>query len=250
MTTIVSGVHPAGLREYGHRFLSGWGMWPRDHRLAFYTEEPTEVPVGAVNRSLWDCYGAKEFYERNRNKPEARGHKTRDYSFAYDALKFFKQLMAPEHASNFLPNGEIMVWLDADVVTHTQVPSALVESMIGDADLCYLGRDAVHSEIGFWAVRLSEMTREFLFSMAETYRSDRFLKLQQWHSAFVFDNCRALAEERGMRSRNLTKGQRGHVWFRMELGKYTDHTKGPRKRKGFSPENPDAWWERSCSISA
>lgn len=251
MVTVVSGVHPAGLIEYGHRFLSGWSHWPRSHKLAFYTELPNEMPVGAINRSVWECEGAVAFYERHRNRPESNGRRTSSYSFAFDAVKFFKQLFIPEHAAAFLPDGEALCWLDADVVTHTKVPEHLIEAALDGNDLCYLGRDATHSEIGFWAVRLNAASRGFLKSLADMYRTDTFLQLKQWHSAYVFDACRADAEEASaLRARNLTRGHRGHVWFRTELGKYTDHTKGPRKRNGYSPENPVAWWERACSISA
>ena len=248
MTTICTGWHPAGWEQYAHRFAADFAKhWPDDVDLVAYVEEPISIPVGEI-RSLWDCNGVREFIEANKGSPVRCGsaptngwrdkdHK-RGYCFKYDAVKFCKQMFIPEHAASKLPDGEILAWFDADVVTHRKVPEGFIESLIGKADLCSLGRKTYHSEIGFWAVRLNDNTRSFLLSLAYLYRTNEVFKLAEWHSAFVFDHCLKKFEHiDGGRVKNLTPNGTGHVWFQSKLGVYTDHLKGDRRKiAGASPE--------------
>src|ERR1700754_3187780 len=162
--TVVSGFSPAGYKEYGKKFLESFDKyWPQEVDLQVYTEEfMTGVPRKGL-RSLWNCEGADVFISRWKGHRPYNGFPpnprfkpkeiARGYSFRYDAVKFCKQCFIPEKASKELPDGDIMVWLDADVITFRAPPKDLVESLfpIG-ADLIYLGRRESHSEIGFWAV--------------------------------------------------------------------------------------------------
>lgn len=244
--TVCTGFSPAGYVEYGKRFLARFhAFWPRDVSLRFYTEEPADAPRG-VCVSLWDCTGAKAFADRHRDNAAAHGLKEvpgwkpkdrdRGYSYRFDAGKFFKQLMIPEHCAARFDDGTILAWLDADVMTLSHVPIGFIEGLIGDADLVYLGRERFHSDIGFWAVRLNSLTRAFLGELADIWRSDRVFELPEWHSAFVFDHCRRNFEAVGGNAINLTPGGRGHVWFQSPLRAYTDHLKGGRKAIGRSLE--------------
>jgi hypothetical protein len=260
MTTLVcTGFSPAGYFEYGRRFLETfWQYWPERVGLAVYTEEAVLVPRGEC-RSLWDCDGARAFYERHKDNPERCGRapipgwRPKDrgvgYAWRYDAVKFFRQCLIPEQAAAGLADGDCLAWLDGDVVTFATVPETLVEDMLGPsdkgADLVYLGRGAYHSEIGFWALRLNGRTRRFLAQLGELWRSDKLFALGEHHSAFAFDYCRKAAQRRGLIARNLTPSAAaaGHVWFQTELGRYTDHLKGAkRKQLGYSPEHPLKWW--------
>lgn len=240
MTTVISGCSPAGYLEYGRAFLSSFhARWPDDVGLLFYTEQPIDVPRGEC-RSLWDCDGARAFADRHVQNIAANGraeHYLRPkeqragYSYRFDACKFFKQLMIPEHAAKGLPDGEILIWLDADVITTDFMPKGAIEGFLDDTDLAYFGREAFHSEIGFWAIRLVPATRMFLASMAGMYRSDAVFKLKEWHSAFVWDHCRRRYEKAGGRAKNLTPGGRGAVWEKSPLAKYSRHLKGKLKAK-------------------
>lgn len=243
---VCSGMHPAGFAQYGHRFLESFhAFWPRRIDLAVYTEERIKVPRGEC-RSVFDCRGIKVFQDSIKNNLEARGKEPRrgwrekdrqaGYCFRFDVSKFHKQLFIPEHAAESLPDGEILVWLDADVFTSIRVPDDLVEGMLGDADLCYLGRPGTHSELGFWAVRLNQRSRKFLFDLAEIHRSGAVFGLAEWHSAYVHDHCRVQNERLGLKAHNITPNGRRHVWFQAPIGKYADHVKGPmRKALGYSP---------------
>lgn len=243
MIRVCSGFSPAGYREYGRRFLDTFDKhWPAAVDLRVYVEEAVPMPRDAC-RMLWDIPGARAFYDRHANNAAAQGkvpqpgwkerERQKGYSFRHDAYKFFKQIFIPEAAATDLADGDILVWLDADVVTFKDVPATMVPDLLGDADVCYLGRDRSHSEIGFWAVRINAKTHWFLTTIAEIYRSDMVFALAETHSAFVWDYARRSA---CLRERNLTPGGHGHVWMQSPLRQWTDHLKGGRKGMGRSPE--------------
>lgn len=252
--TVMSGFSPKGRIEYGERFLAGFASyWPGAVKLQVFVEELAEGSASvrpAYNlRSLWDCPGQREFLDRHAGNLAAQGRAknlpipwkpgamANGYNFRFDAVKFSRQCFIPETAAAGLPDGEILVWLDADVVTHHPVPTGFLEGLIGDADGAFLGRGRKHSEIGYWAVRLSPGTRTFLAQLAGLFRNDTVFQLKEWHSAFAWDWCRIEATEQiGLVFRDLTPGGQGHVWHQSPLCRYTDHLKGNRKGKLASPE--------------
>lgn len=234
---VCSGFSPHGRLVYGERFLASFHRhWPNPVELQVWVEEPFEMPRRAC-RLLWDIPGALEFHARHSGNQAAKGlaaqpcwkdrEKARGYSFRTDAYKFWKQIVIPEAASQDMADGDILVWLDGDVETTRPVPHGFVPSLLGDAEVAYLGRARGHSEIGFWAVRLNRRTRRFLHEIALLYTTDEVFRLREWHSAFVWDTVRAAS---GMVERNLCgKGMVGHVWPHTALARYTRHDKGKRK---------------------
>ncbi len=259
MTTICTGWHPEAWDEYAYRFIDGIvEFWPEGTKVIAYVEDGPTIkgwsltePLCIEARLLWDCDGAHKFIWHNKKIPahcgkqECKIHKgwkakdhRRGYTFRYDAVRFCKQMFIPEDAAKLLPDGEILAWFDADVVTFDHVPPDFIEQLLGENDLCYLGRNGYHSEIGFWAVRLNSHTRPFLESLAQVYRNGEVFNMDEWHSAFVFDNRLELLKRvnKEIKILNLSPNGKGHVWFQTPLGDYTDHLKGPRKKLGRSPE--------------
>lgn len=256
--TVCSGWHPAAWEHYARRFAETFAQhWPADVRLIVYTEEPVRLPRGEC-RSLWDIDGARAFVERNQSIPARAGRAPhpkwlgKDHrkwangipAWRWDALRFFKQCIIPTDAAHRVDDGDILVWLDADVVTFADVSADMVSGLLGNSDLCYLGRNK-GAEIGFWAVRLNTLSRRFLGDLSGLYIDDRIFSLPQFHSAYAFDHARAVAERGGLKVRNLTPGGRDHVWMQCKpLMSVCDHLKGDRKNIGHSPEHPMRWWER------
>lgn len=241
---VCSGFSPSGKKSYGDRFLATFDRhWPKSVELVVYVEEQTPMPRGA-ERILWDIPGAREFHHRHADNLAAQGREPRPcwkprelvkgYSFRTDAGKFWKQIVIPQAASldeklGPLEDGDILIWLDGDVVTTRDVPEDFIQKTLGDADVAFLGREPKWSEIGFWAIRISPITLEFLSLIARMYTEDRVFKLPHWHSAFVWDYVR---RQLNLSERNLTRpGTRGHVWPHSVLGRYMVHDKGGRKPK-------------------
>lgn len=237
MTRVCSGFSPSGYLNYGKRFMQAFDAnMPEAVELAIWVEEPVKMPRGAC-RDLWEIPGATALRDSYTGNPVAQGlvaqpvwkHRERldGYSFRSDAAKFWKQILIPQQASLDMADGDILVWLDADVVTTHPVPAGWFVRLLGDADVVYLGRTRSHSEIGFWAVRLGPDTRKFLADIAAVYTSGAVFDLPEWHSAFVWDHVRRAA---GLAERNLCGPHaHGHVWPGTELARYTRHDKGPRK---------------------
>lgn len=239
--TIVSGWDKRSYSKLGQQFLSTVEKyWPDDIRVGVYVD----WALGHAHhpyKPLLECQGLAEFKARHKDNKDANGlgapnarwkpvDLQKGYCWRFDAVKFSTQLFIPEAASKHLPDGEIMVWFDIDVVFTAPIPKHFVEGLIGDADCVYLGRPPKHSELGFWAVRLSPVTRGLLTGIADLYRHDAVFQLAEWHSAFVFDDARRHWEsEFGLRGKNLTPGGHGHVWPGCPLGRYSRHLKGKRK---------------------
>lgn len=257
-TTVVTGWHPPAFELYADTFVTTFMKhWPKAVDLIFYTEEPIMGPefcrkadkyqrYNVTERSLWAIPGVKEFIDSHQHPryhglDPVPGWQKKDFraggSYRYDAVKFCKQLFIPDHATERLPDGEILAWFDADVVTYADVPDNFIQSLLGPFDLVTVGRDRGHTDIGFWAIRIGPNTRKLLNEIADSYRSGYVLKLEEWHSAFLFDHWKDKFKAEGLiRHKSLTRGN-GHVWFNCDLGKYTDHLKGPsRKALGYSPE--------------
>ncbi len=248
---VCSGFSPAGYQQYGKEFLSSFDrFWPKEVELLVYCEEEVEVPRNGFMK-LSSCWGVDDFIRKYNDNPEANGRKQTDrtinwkpkdtmkgYSYKYDAVKFSRQCFIPEHASfeAQLLDDDILVWLDADVMTFKKVPERFIQSLLGDNDLCYLGRTNNHSEIGFWAVKMGRYTRKFLRTFAHVYRSSDVFNFDEWHSAFIFDKCKE-AVAPNLKIKNLTPNGSGHVWFQSPLAQFTDHLKGnARKNLGRSSE--------------
>jgi hypothetical protein len=244
MIRVVTGFSPKGYGEYGKRFLDTFHKhWHPDIDLRAYVEEPVLMPRGEA-WSLWKCDGVKEFIDHHKDDPEKNGrvpnakwkerHRRFPYNFRFDAVKFCRQCFIPEHAALDMADGDLLVWLDGDVVTEAAPPKGFLDELIGEHDIVYLGRKGTHSEIGYWSVRLNKRTRMFLHQFAEVWRSDAIFDLPEWHSAYAFDHSRRYI---AMYEKNLTPGGGGHVWLQSPLAKYTDHCKGAaRKALGHSPE--------------
>lgn len=234
MTThVVTGWNVPSYNALGRQFENTFiKYWPKDVDLIIFRDwEKCDGLAGFLS-----------FFKDNKHangRLPVKGWKPRDiqsgYTFKFDAVKFAPQMFVMETVAKDLPDGDIIAWFDCDVVSYRPIPPDFIESLIGDSDIVFLGREPKHSEIGFWAVRLSQQTRRFLSGLADWYRDRTIFGLDEWHSAFVFDATRKKYVS-DLRQRDLTPGGRGHVWFKCPLGDYTDHLKGDRKKIGYSKE--------------
>lgn len=251
--TVCTGMWGEAYEKYGRRFFESFdAMWPEEVALHVWSDRQLPLdPKGerdVRNLRMGGTVGWTEFISAHIGDPEKCGRQPREgwkdkdraagYSFRFDACRFAGQSFIPEASAAMLEDGHTLAWFDADMVTHAAAPVGWIESLVADFDGAYLGRGRKHSEIGFWAVRLNDGTRQLLYDFAELYRSGEIWSLRQWHSAFVWDEARRRLETNGaIKLRDLTPGGEGHVWFQSPLKAYTDHLKGPsRKAAGRSPE--------------
>lgn len=253
MTThIISGCSPDGYRDYASACVATWATyWPPEIEIAVYVEENNLWPARIKQRTLDVCPGQVEFIEKNKTWPQANGREANElwskraradlarggYCYRYDAVRFSRQLFIPEHAVSQAQDGDVVAWFDADVLAFDHIPSGFVERLMGNSDVVSLGRDGQSTELGFWAVKVNTQGRDFVHKLAETCRSGSIFHMQEWHSGYVFDRVMETSVRSGLNHKNLTHHRQGHVWFKCDLGRYTDHLKGERRKKlGYSPE--------------
>lgn len=234
-TVVCSLMWGTAWERYGKLFAETFdAFWPEHVELVVVSDKDLPLPRGKVF-PMANLPAIGDFQTRYANDRPANGFvshlgvKTNDlgYSFRHDAVKWVPQAIAPMAVLKDLVDGDIFVWLDADVETYLPVPEDWVVKLLDGAEAAVLQRPGTHSEIGFYAMRINDSTRFALSTFAEVYRNDYVFTLPEWHSAFVWDRCVAAA---GLAVKNLNVNNgRGHVWPDSPLGAYTVHFKGKRK---------------------
>lgn len=246
MLTVVTGFDPKGYELYGKKFIQTFHrLWPPSINLIVYHEDPIDMPRGGCI-SRWKPEGIGKFVEDNKDNAERCGlrarhgwqekHRQSGYNYRFDAVKFCWQLFYPEDAAKSLKDGDILVWLDGDVITTDNARPDVIEASLQQHDLVHLGRTS-QSELGFWAVRLNKDTRKFLKSLADTYRTGAVFNLDQWHSGYVFDHC---LKSFGGRINNWTPNGTGNVWMKTPLAYFTVHLKGRLKQDAVKGRSSSA----------
>jgi len=235
MAQIVTTFSFEGFHAYGSRFIDSFVKhWPQYDDLAVYSDK--FVDVGRAEfRGLSQVEGLGAFKARHTG-PLANGRtpmpcwKRKDhddgYSFKTDAVKFSNKVFVVRDAAYRLREG-FMAWIDADVIVTARPPEFAVKTLLGDADVAYLGRDGVHSECGFLAFRLPQAL-PLIDTWAQFYRDDTVFGLKEWHDSYVFDMARQFCVH-AVKQRNMTPGGYGHVWEKSPLNSWSVHQKGDRK---------------------
>lgn len=249
-TTIVTGFSHKGLGEYGDRFLQTFKKYNKP-------KIPLHVYTGCIDKKIHGCKqfkqeeieGLDEFLHYWRDDPTISGKHPVDrwndkerkngYSYRFDAMKFCKMVYTMWAAAHRLVEEGVfetdyMIWLDGDTVVRKDIPENLaVAALPAGYDFAYLGREPRHTETGFLVFRLPEAL-PILDSWVDFYESGKFIRQNEWHSAYLFDRARELHPD--IHGYNLTPGGKGHVIHKCWVGKIFDHCKGNRKIRGRSPE--------------
>jgi hypothetical protein len=242
---IVTGFSDKGYAEYGHRFLDSYEKFGIHYRdLIVYTHGIKEqVRPWVTQREQNEIPGLLEFLDKYSN-PTTQGRKDPDgrwklkelangYSFRFDAHKFCRMVFVMHHAATQCKYDH-MVWLDGDTVVRKIIPPALISRALPkDCVYSYLGRPSKYTETGFLVFKVPEIL-PILEAWVGYYKTGRFLKESEWHSAWLFDRARIRYPD--LRGHNLTPNGSGHVIHQCWVGTIFDHCKGKRKRRGRSPE--------------
>lgn len=252
MLTVCTGWSPTGWEEYGRRFAMTFDAhWPEEVRLLVMGEEPRELcPFTDREYEFRALAEIPELiaFRASHDTPAMHGREklpahlwkeraiARGYNWRFDVMKFSKQVFIPMQALQWSKPGDLVCWLDGDVITHSKVPIGAIEALLpADKDIAFLGREPKHPEIGFQLYRAGSVAYAFLRAWQDAYLTDRFVHLQEWHSAYVWRQAlRWSGTER--HAVNLTPNGRGHVWHQSPLAQWTDHLKGDRKTMKQSPE--------------
>lgn len=165
-----------------------------------------------------------EFKQRHRHRPT--------YNYRFDAIRFAHKVAAVELAFR-VGNGDVLIWIDADCITHSKVTEEWLNGLIGDADFAYLRRAKKYPELGFFMLRRNAKGAELISKVVRLYKTDRLFDLPEWHDCMAIDSVR---EEIGIRSVSISGDAEatGHPLVNGPLGACLDHLKGKRKVTGRS----------------
>ena len=185
-----------------------------------------EIPLRKITDGQLENYSEwlPEFKQRHRHRP------TDNYRF--DAVRFAHKVAAIELAFR-MGNADVLIWIDADCVTHAPVDAEWLSGLLGDADLGYLKRTKKYTETGFVMIRRSQAGAELVKAMIRLYQTDRLFELSEWHDCMALDHCRNAL---GTRSVSLSGDAEAtsHPLVNGPLGARLDHLKGRRKAIGKS----------------
>ena len=225
---VITTVHKDGFDEYGHRWVEGLKNWPKAE-FVMYAEGFD--PDGISSKRVESLKGLEAF------KAQYAHYKPLNWRF--DVVRFSNKVFAAYDA--FYDYKGVGVWCDADVVTHKLLPPGYVQGLLPEGHYLALFKRAGHyPETGFWVMDCSHpMHQAFLDTWVAWFETGAFKELNEWHDCTTLDATIRRFEKQGMKTHSLSgEFERDmHPMARVELAKYLDHCKGPRKAAGFSPEN-------------
>lgn len=210
------------------------------HPLSVYVDDPADF---ASARLTSDIPGWLKTWDRLPvTRPDAPTTGSDQWtrkpdSYLWNARKFAVKAFVWLDAAERLGNG-VLVWLDADTVTTTDVPSDLIETLMDGVDVAYLGRGAMHPETGFVAFRVPEAL-PLLRWCVDAYQSGAFAS---WADGWT--DCHAIRaglSAVSIKARDLTSHTWAGEWrssvdaFSLSpLGPYVQHFKGPQRKQAWA----------------
>ena len=134
-------------------------------------------------------------------------------------------------------NGDVFIWCDGDVRTHTKIPEDFLQSIApNDNQLAtYLGRKT-WPECGWMMFNTKHHAFENLMDRWRwIYESDDIFNHKEYHDSYIFGELVAEQRAKGVEFNDLGGDNAGgHIFINSVLGKYMDHLKGFRKEVGKS----------------
>lgn len=189
-------------------------------------------------REFWGEITLRQFQDRDLEmwsewlpefKQRHRHRSTENYRF--DAVRFAHKVAALELAFR-IGNSDVLVWMDADCVTHAPVDAEWLTGLLGDADLALLKRKR-EPETGFMLIRRNDAGAAFVSELVRLYRTDGLFNMAEWHDAWVIGELvKAMALNVACLSGDAINTS--HPLVNGPLGERLDHLKGKRKGVGKS----------------
>ena len=258
--TVVTTFHPEGYSTYGERFLDSFAKRvDKRIKLLVYAEgvsprnpDPSRIEILDQIRTLPKLVA---FKERWKNDPKANGippddikRRRKDWNkaFKWDAIRFANKTYAVYDACTRSKGW--CVWMDADTFVHSDWSYEQFKELLPEnAYITYVGRgkgSQTWPECGFYGMNLNHpVCHEFLKDFEAMYEDadNGIFTLEEWHDSYVFGELLKKYKEfpshdysAEMYLREAKSGGGGHPLINGPLGKWIDHMKGGRKKKGKS----------------
>lgn len=254
--TVVTTFSPSGYEAYARRMLDSFVQrWPASVRLVVYPEgtqglskapniEYREFPdwFPPWKKSLENVRGA------HGNDPKHNRRKTK-HDFRRDCVRFSHKIAAITDIGLELDTGWL-IWLDADIYTHSLVTEEWLRSLhTDDKYMAWLNRRNTHPECGFMIFDCgSSIHQKFMLELRNRYESKKVLQMPETHDSYVTQQIVLQFVKAGwMGMPHNLSGEHDrfhHPFVRSELGSKMDHLKGPRKKQGASPHTEASKFRR------
>ena len=251
-----------GYNEYAHRVIESFiKYWPETVDLyAYYDDIPLEGwrhTADNVHYVKLEFAELLAFKDRNRNNPKQSGNGT-NRDFLRDAIRFSHKVFAYIDTA-MSKQADIAIWLDGDVITHSQVTEATILTWLNDKMAGALLRPWSYTETGFhiFDMRVPQ-AKEFMLKWQQQYTQDLVWNLpwQEPHTNKLgYTDCHTYDAVRQTFPATLwndlsPKGlNHPHPFVNGILGNHMDHCKGPRKAEGRSRKSDivvkrtEAYWQ-------
>ena len=227
---VVTSMSQEGYDQYGKTFIDTfWKHWKVP--LTIYSEDQIDDDRFEIRNSLED----PELVEFLKDAPEHQFYQWNARKFAYKVFA----ITGHERDTDWL------IWLDADVVTCSEITPAFLSKVCRGRFGSYLGREEWHhSECGWVAYHLPD-AGPFLDRLRDIYTSGEIYSHLEYHDSYLFDRVR----EEFPDWHNLSEGIKGmHVWDESPLGEKMKHLKGPLRKQGKTGTDPKYWSESERAI--
>lgn len=226
---VVTTVHKAGFERYGFRWVESIKNWPKAE-FVMYAEGFD--PDGVHFKRCEDVPRLVAFKEKHKHYKPVSWH--------WDVVRFCNKVYAAYDA--LYDYKGLGVWLDADTVTYNPIPEGYIGNLLPPN--CYIGhfrRTGHYTETGMWLIDCGHpQHKAFLDRWLEWFESGAFKTLREWHDCTTLDATIRQFEKAGLIKSHSLSGEferEMHPMAKVDLAKYLDHCKGPRKDIGASPEN-------------
>jgi hypothetical protein len=224
-------------KAYAHKFFETYN-WPFD--LVVYSEDMQEIPhTEIIVRSIYDeVPECEQFVERHKDKPLS-DFKEKSNAYRQDGVRFCYKVYS--YTDMIITNEDYdgLICIDIDSVFYNPIDVEWIKKHIHREDcmMTYLGRPS-YSECGFLYFNMKHpLVKTYAKKMKTMYTEDLIYKEKEQHDSYIWDLIRKeMEQEWNVKNYNIGDGKEGHVQARSILGEIYDHTKGPRKLKGRSPE--------------
>jgi hypothetical protein len=212
--------------------------WPSEIPLRVYAEgfsgigneriEFVDLDTAAPWLAPWKAKRTKA--QRGKDGPR--------YNYRLDAVRFAHKIAAIRAAAARMPAGHVLIWMDADIVTHAPVTMEWLAGLFPErADIAWLDRTGRYPECGFLMFRLMSAFG-LIRDLVAAYKTGKIFRYPQTHDSYVIQEMVNAAVARGeIRVASLSGKARvcHHPFCAGPLGAVMDHRKGTnRKLRGKS----------------
>ena len=231
--------------------------WPKEVKIYIQLDEMPKEAFDRLNNDIINVVGEDRSFisgawEDDQKKFHARWKEHKPRSYLDDIVKFSHKVFALEKCATAIKDDvDILIWLDADVITKQPIDYEWLKTVLPERDdiVSYLGRDTLHSECGWVAYNLKAGGLELLQKMKNEYTLGNFKDYTKGATdCHVLDFCL-----KGKKTKNLCAYYKYgvddiHVWPKTKLAEKMTHRKGNRKNVAADNRNDKPMHQQQGNI--